>query len=351
MSSGGGDGAGDWFSGQGVAGSGSGSGPGGGGGVAGLGGESAHVTMDDIGKDGDGFVATSLGGGGGGAGSSGAASGGVGGGGGGGGLDAMMMGGATGGAVGEAVATAVAGNVLKGGAASAQKFYSNYARIDLLRPYFDVEPAEVKQRLLRSFVPNRPGAPLSAIHSELYGPLMLVLTLVAVLLFDMKHSGHQVRDATLMGTALFSAFVYWVGASALLFSVAMACGTEVRFAQLLSLTGYGLLGHCVVLTVGSIHAVSSAAWFGVWCVVGGLSAARIATVLAARTPTRRRALVMAGVAFVIPWLHIYWLRWSFHHLVSGIGALTLESATHVNMAMDADAAGAATAVADAAPSS
>ncbi len=67
---------------------------------------------------------------------------------------------------------------------------------------------------------------LKNINSDLYGPIKLALTLVAVLLFDMKASGRvatvtcftqrcsqKQADATLMGTAMASALGYWLSCS------------------------------------------------------------------------------------------------------------------------------------------
>lgn len=36
--------------------------------------------------------------------------------------------------------------------------FSIYGSIDILRPYFDVEPHEVRRRLLFSLVPSKPSA-------------------------------------------------------------------------------------------------------------------------------------------------------------------------------------------------
>ena len=62
-----------------------------------------------------------------------------------------------------------------------------YAKIDILRPYFDVEPIQVRNRLLASFVPVLPTAKKQpSIPGDLYGPCMVLFTLIAILLFQMK---------------------------------------------------------------------------------------------------------------------------------------------------------------------
>ena len=65
--------------------------------------------------------------------------------------------------------------------------FNMYAKIDILRPYFDVEPLQVRNRLLASFVPVLPTAKKQpSIPGDLYGPCMVIFTLIAILLFQMK---------------------------------------------------------------------------------------------------------------------------------------------------------------------
>ena len=63
----------------------------------------------------------------------------------------------------------------------------NSPQIDILRPYFDVEPVQVRNRLLASFVPVLPTAKKQpSIPGDLYGPCMVIFTLIAILLCQMK---------------------------------------------------------------------------------------------------------------------------------------------------------------------
>ncbi|EGD72952.1 hypothetical protein PTSG_04683 [Salpingoeca rosetta] len=87
---------------------------------------------------------------------------------------------------------AVGTQVLKSGSESASRLVSTYGRIDLLRPYFDLDPKDLRQRLLASIWPRFARQP-QAIATDLYGPMMLALTLSAVLLLSMKQSGHILR--------------------------------------------------------------------------------------------------------------------------------------------------------------
>lgn len=66
---------------------------------------------------------------------------------------------------------------------------NSYGRIDVFRPYFDVEPRQVRNRLVQSFIPRKPSQ--MHVSNDLYGPTMIVLTLVALLLCSMKSSGYS----------------------------------------------------------------------------------------------------------------------------------------------------------------
>lgn len=94
---------------------------------------------------------------------------------------------------------------------------------------------------------------LQDVPSELYGPMMLTLSLVAVLLYGMKSSGHEVvitlcyyqifmvlshiqEEGTLIGTALAICFGYWLGVSSLLFFIAYVVNAHLSMVQVFSLT-------------------------------------------------------------------------------------------------------------------
>ncbi|CAB1343573.1 unnamed protein product, partial [Coregonus sp. 'balchen'] len=83
----------------------------------------------------------------------------------------------------------VADEVWQAGKRQASKAFNLYANIDILRPYFDVEPMQVRNRLIESMIPVRMINFPQKIAGELYGPMMLVFTLVAILLHGMKTSG------------------------------------------------------------------------------------------------------------------------------------------------------------------
>ena len=127
-----------------------------------------------------------------------------------------------------AIGQAVASQVWLSGTQKAKKYASIYGNIDILRPYFDVEPRTVIIRLFRSFMPMVKARDLP---SEMYGPSMLSFTLVALLLYSMKSASHTVKEGTLIGTAMGVCFGYWIAVSLLLFCISYLCGSAITCAQ------------------------------------------------------------------------------------------------------------------------
>lgn len=204
------------------------------------------------------------------------------------------------------------------GKQQAKNAFSIYANIDLLRPYFHVEPQEVRARIMESFLPRWPShyAPL-LIPAELYGPLMLVLTLITLLLFGMKTSGHTVKEGTLMGTAFGVSFGYWLGGSALVRAAGYISSTQLSFFQVLSLMGYGLSGHCLALLLGNtFHPVHSHLFFYiVWLLLGGSTAARLMSVFSAKTASASHKAVAAGAAGALHLLALLYFHFAYHRTV------------------------------------
>ncbi|XP_070199544.1 protein YIPF3-like isoform X2 [Littorina saxatilis] len=121
------------------------------------------------------------------------------------------------------------------GTQGAKKAWNVYGNIDILRPYFNVEPREVRRRLLYSLIPRKPTAQKQEVPRELYGPVMVVLTMIALLLYQMKSADHKVADGTLMGSALGTCFMYWLGASGLVWLLAYVCSVRIVMVQILSM--------------------------------------------------------------------------------------------------------------------
>ncbi|XP_076336024.1 protein YIPF3-like isoform X1 [Tachypleus tridentatus] len=208
--------------------------------------------------------------------------------------------------------------VFQAGKLHAEKAYSLYANIDVLRPYFDVEPNEVKQRIIHSFIPRYPSFYKTvSIPGELYGPLMLVFTLIALLLYGMKVSEHVVQEGTLMGTAFGVCFGYWLGGSALVYFLAYICNTHITFLETLSLMGYALSGHCLTIFLGTaFHPEHSHLFFyGVWLLCGGLTAAKMISVMISRTSRQPQRIVVCVAVAAVHLLELLYFHFAYHKTV------------------------------------
>ncbi|XP_036270399.1 protein YIPF3 isoform X3 [Pipistrellus kuhlii] len=173
----------------------------------------------------------------------------------------------------------VADQMWQAGKRQASRAFSLYANIDILRPYFDVEPAQVRSRLLESMIPIKMVNFPQKIAGELYGPLMLVFTLVAILLHGMKTSDTIIREGTLMGTAIGTCFGYWLGVSSFIYFLAYLCNAQITMLQMLAL----LVAVLVSRTVG---------------------------------PTQR--LLLCGTLAALHMLFLLYLHFAYHKVVEGI---------------------------------
>ncbi|XP_007107635.1 protein YIPF3 isoform X1 [Physeter macrocephalus] len=211
----------------------------------------------------------------------------------------------------------VADQMWQAGKRQASRAFSLYANIDILRPYFDVEPAQVRSRLLESMIPIKMVNFPQKIAGELYGPLMLVFTLVAILLHGMKTSDTIIREGTLMGTAIGTCFGYWLGVSSFIYFLAYLCNAQITMLQMLALLGYGLFGHCIVLFITyNIHL--HALFYLFWLLVGGLSTLRMVAVLVSRTVGPTQRLLLCGTLATLHMLFLLYLHFAYHKVVEGI---------------------------------
>uniref|UniRef100_A0A803TX91 Protein YIPF3 n=1 Tax=Anolis carolinensis TaxID=28377 RepID=A0A803TX91_ANOCA len=211
----------------------------------------------------------------------------------------------------------VADEMWQAGKRQASKAFNLYANIDILRPYFDVEPNQVRNRLLESMIPVKMINFPQKIAGELYGPLMLVFTLVAILLHGMKTSDTIIREGTLMGTAIGTCFGYWIGVSSFIYFLAYLCNAQITMVQMLSLLGYGLFGHCITLFITyNIHFHSL--FYIFWLGIGGLSTLRMIAVLVSRTVGHTQRLILCGVLASLHMLFLLYLHFAYHKVVKGI---------------------------------
>uniref|UniRef100_UPI00358DDF5F protein YIPF3 n=1 Tax=Myxine glutinosa TaxID=7769 RepID=UPI00358DDF5F len=216
----------------------------------------------------------------------------------------------------------VAGQVWEAGRQQAARAFSLYANIDLLRPYFDVETVQVRKRLLESFVPQRNMKVPQKLPRELYGPLMLVFTMVAILLQGMKTSGTIVSQGTLMGTAIGTCFGYWLGVSSLMYFLSYICNSKITMVQMLSMLGYGMFGPCLVLFITyNIHLHSL--FYVLWLLGGGLPTLRMVCALSSRTTGQRQRLVLCCTLASLHLLFLLYLHFAYHRVIEEL-LVTLE---------------------------
>lgn len=206
----------------------------------------------------------------------------------------------------------VGGQVLAAGKSQARRFFDLYSNIDHLRPYFDVEPKDVVARLGYSLVPQKPGKP-QTVPGELYGPLMVVFTLVSVLLFSMKYNDHTVQEGTLMGTAIGVCFGYWLGGSSFYYFIAYLCNAHITLLQIVSLTGYGLFSHVLCIFIATVtHESSHSLFLFSLILVGGLSSLKMVCVYVSRTWSRKHGLITGSIAGSLHLLFLLYLHYAYH---------------------------------------
>lgn len=213
------------------------------------------------------------------------------------------------------------------GKTQATKAWSIYGNIDLLRPYFDVEPKNVIRRIVNSLVPKFSVSSSTKVVNELYGPTMLVLTLIALLLYEMKSSGHTVKEGTLIGTAFGTCFGYWIGCGTLVWLVAYLCNTHLSYLQIISMLGYSLTSHCLVVLVSTlVHTSHDHMFFYlIWTVLGGLSSLRMVSILFPRTHGPSQKLIISGVASFLHLMFLLYLHFAYHQVVEELDDLVQDS--------------------------
>ena len=185
-----------------------------------------------------------------------------------------------------------------------------HARIDDLRPHFDVETREVPARLLWALHPSK-GEKLIQ-QGDLYVPTLLGFTLAAALVWGMKasHAGEALSAGnTVIGTALATAFFYWAAAAVLLLGCAYALQVRLRPTQALCLTGYALVAVDVALVAAL--APHAAPFWAAFVVLGGASAASLGRAAASLAESPRHGAALAAIAAALPLLFALYCRRAF----------------------------------------
>lgn len=213
-------------------------------------------------------------------------------------------------------ASSVGNYMLTTGKERAQKALNIYSHIDYLRPYFDVEPKDVLNRLIYSFVPTKNNS----LTTELYGPLMIIFTMSAILIYQMKIANHSIKDGTLIGAAFFVCFSYWLATSFFLSSTSFILNSSISLFNYLDLIGYSLFSHCLVLLIGTfIHTSHDHAIFYIlWIVLGGLSGLKVAYILFNNTPHPQHRISLAAGALFLHMIFLLYLHFAYHELAEEV---------------------------------
>lgn len=200
----------------------------------------------------------------------------------------------------------------------ALKLAKIYTDIDTLRPYFDVEPRTIANRIVQSFIPVTDLSSPEKVPSELYGPLMTVLTLVAVLQMNMKTSKTSLEEATLIETALTTCFGYWAVFSLVIYAAVYICSSYINTIQIVSLAGYGICSHVLVSFLSEFFHYGRGPFMLFWFTFCGASALRIGSVLASRTVGNSQRIVILVLMCLVHMGFLLYLHFSYHHIIDEI---------------------------------
>eukprot|EP00743_Colponemidia_sp_Colp-15_P008216 GILK01008912.1.p1 GENE.GILK01008912.1~~GILK01008912.1.p1 ORF type:complete len:267 (+),score=30.72 GILK01008912.1:83-802(+) len=215
-------------------------------------------------------------------------------------------------------AASVVSSVFASTRSHASGFRKAYANIDVFRPYFDVESRDVLKRLIKSLVPEKQA---DQTHSfDLYGPTMLVFTLVAVLQLDMKLAMVTVREGSLIGTAMGTSFSYWLGASGLFYAVAYFLSIPISLLAVLSSTGYALFGYCITLLIDALFG-SGFLFYVALVLFGGSSAGTLGSRFFNASSDPQKGLIAAGSVAACHFLFLLYLHYAYAAFYTAVADL------------------------------
>lgn len=179
-----------------------------------------------------------------------------------------------------------------------------------LKPYFLVANHHLPHRFLSSLAPPIIFPEFKRVYSDLKGPLLILITLFFILFYGAYDAERGVISTSVSCIKL--TFVYWLVFSLLAFALGHICETCLTRSQLLSISGYSLTGHCVVLLIAEVlHQEESHQVFLVLLTIfGGLSTGRLAIIMLARTPGPAQRLIMCSSLASINLLHLIYIHFA-----------------------------------------
>ena len=92
---------------------------------------------------------------------------------------------------------------------------------------------------------------------------------------------------------------------------------HIALLQIMSMMGYGLFSHCIVLFLTTIiHTSHDHLFFYVmWAALGGLSSLRMASIIMSRTQGKSQRLLVCGVLAGLHLLFLIYLHFAYHQIV------------------------------------
>lgn len=119
-----------------------------------------------------------------------------------------------------------------------------------VKPYFTVSNRRIPRRIVSSMAPPLVFPEFQRVYSDMKGPVIIVSLLAVILLYGL-HSPQRTLVMEVLATAKLTVG-YWLGFSFLAFLLGYFCQTNLSFSQMLSISGYSLTGHCMVLLTAEV---------------------------------------------------------------------------------------------------
>lgn len=180
-----------------------------------------------------------------------------------------------------------------------------------VRPYFSVSNNRIPRRIVSSMAPPLFFPEFQRVYSDMKGPIVIVTLLASILLYGL-HSPQRTLVMEVLAVAKLTVG-YWLGFSFLAFFLGYFCQTSLTFSQMLSITGYSLTGHCLVLLTAEVlhQEENHGVFFFLTAVFGGLATGRLIIIMLARTPGPGQRLVMCSTLACIHLMHLIYIHFAF----------------------------------------
>lgn len=168
----------------------------------------------------------------------------------------------------------------------------------------------VTKRVAMSLVPPLVYPEYRRVYSDLKGPLLIVATLAAIILYGL-HDPRRSLTWEFVTTVRLTVG-YWLGFSLLAFLMGRCFSTSLSLAQLLALAGYSLTGHCLVLLGAELlhQEESHTVFFLLTTVFGGLATGRLVLLVLFHTPQPPHRLLLGSSLASIHLMHLIYIHFA-----------------------------------------